>query len=89
MKGRGFLLLQRWKVGFYSLADAPRQNLFWVKLPDLPLELLNKCVIKEIANRIGSFFWDIECFGQLDKRLAWVLVKLVLGRALLADLVGR
>lgn len=43
--------------------------------------------VEEIANRVGMFYyWDDNCFGQFDKRLASVLVEVDLARGLLLEL---
>lgn len=80
-------MLQRWRVGFDPFTETSRRNLVWEKLPGLPLELWNEAIIRDIANHIGKiYFWDWGSFGQLHKRMAWVLVQMEFGRGLLADL---
>ena len=78
-------MLQCWRSGFDPIWDISCQNLVWDKLLRLPLELWNEVAIRDIGNRIGT--WGF--FGQLDKRLAWVLVEMDFGRGILANLEVR
>lgn len=53
----------------------------------LPLELWNVGAVTEIANKIGIFYyWDEGSFGQLDKRMAWVLMEVELGKESIVEL---
>ena len=86
VKGRGFLILQRWKARFDPLERLGRQYI-WAKLQGLPLELWNEEVIKEITNKIGNYYYlDVASFKHLDKRMAWVLIEVELGRGLTTEL---
>lgn len=55
LKGRGFLILQKWKVGFDPFIKTPQRNLLWVKFPGLPLELWDGSTTKEISN--SNFYY--------------------------------
>lgn len=39
---RSFWALHSWYIGFNPLKDMPQNNLIWVKLPGLPIELWTK-----------------------------------------------
>lgn len=73
---RSFLSLCRWYIGYDPLKNTPSNNLIWVKLPNLPLELWSKEILKEIGNSIGRFVYaDPWCLGEKDKRIAWILIE--------------
>jgi len=73
---RSFLALYRWYIGYNPLKNTPSNNLIWVKLPGLPLELWSKETLIEIGNAIGRFVYvDPRCLGEKDKRIAWILIE--------------
>ena len=73
--GRSFLALHRWYLGFNLLKNTPSNNLIWVKLPSLPLELWSKETLAEIGNAIGRCVYvDSRCLGEKDKCVAWILI---------------
>jgi len=57
VKSRDFLIMQRWKAGFDPFAKTPCRHYIWAKLLGIPLELWNEEAIKEIANRISSYYY--------------------------------
>lgn len=69
--GRSFLALYKWYVGYNPLKNTPTNNLIWVKLPGLPLELWSKETLTEIGNAIGRCVYvDPRCLGGKDKCVA-------------------
>lgn len=75
VKGRSFLYLSRWYMGFDPLKNTPSNSLIWAKLPNLPLELWSSETLSEIGNSIGKFIYvDPWCRGERDKRIAWILI---------------
>jgi hypothetical protein len=52
----------------------------WVKLAALPLEIWNKCMLKEIGNNIEVFLvFDQDSRNSMMKSMAQVLVEMDLG----------
>lgn len=73
---RRFLALYRWYIGYDTLKNTPSNNLIWVKLPNLPLEMWSKEILEEIGNSIGRFVYvDPWCLGEKGKRIAWILIE--------------
>lgn len=65
---RSFLALYKWYFGFNPLKNTPSNNLIWVKLPNLPLEMWSKETLNEIQNAICRFVYDDpRCLGEKDK----------------------
>lgn len=75
VKGRGFLALHSWYMGFNPLKKMPKNKLIWVKLPGLPTEFWTKEMFTDIDNAIGKFIYvDPRCLGARDKRAAWIII---------------
>lgn len=73
-----FLSLLRWYIGFDPLKNTPSNNLIWVKLPNLPLEMWSIESLIEIGNSINKFVYvDPWCRGEKDKRIVWILIEKV------------
>lgn len=73
---RSFLALYRWYIGFDPLKNTPSNNLIWVKLSNLPLELWSKETLEEIGNAMDRFVYvDPWYLGEKDKRIAWILIE--------------
>lgn len=84
---RSFLALYRWYIGYNPLKNTPLNNLIWVKLPKLPLEMWSKETLAEIGNSIGRFFYvDPKFLGEKDKRIAWILIEKAYGGGFLTIL---
>lgn len=76
--GRRFLALFRWYIGLDPLKNTPTNNLIWVKLPNLPLEMWSMESLTEIGNSIDKFVYvDPLCKGENDKRITWILIEKV------------
>lgn len=74
--GRSFLALHRRYIGFNPLQNTPQNNLIWVKLPALPIELWKNESLSHIGNAIGKFVYvDPKCLGARDKWVAWILIE--------------
>lgn len=74
--GRSFLALRKWYMGYNLLENTPINNLIWVKLPGLPLELWSKETLTKIGNAIGRCVYvDPRCLGGKDKCVAWILIE--------------
>jgi len=68
---RSFLALHKWYIRYN-----PSNNLIWVKLPNLPLEMWSKETLTQIGNSIGRFVYvDPWCLGEKDKCIAWILIE--------------
>jgi len=82
-KGRGFLVLQNWKVEFDIMMEVPKRKNIWAKLPGLPIELWTNAVIQEFSYKIGKLYYvDEGCMRLLDEKAAWFLVEVNLGGGL-------
>lgn len=42
VRGKQFLQLHKWYIGFNPSLDTPKNEIIWVKLPDLPLAFWTK-----------------------------------------------
>lgn len=76
IKGRGFLALHSWYVGFNPLKETPENKLIWVKFPGLPIKLQTRQVFMDIGNAIGNFIYiNPQCLGAWDKIIIWILIE--------------
>lgn len=74
--GKSFLALYKWYIGYNPLKKTPSNNLIWVKLLGLPLELWSKETLTKIGNAIGRCVYvDPKCLGEKDKHVAWILIE--------------
>lgn len=73
---RSFHALYRWYIGYDPLKNTPSNNLIWVKVPILPLEIWSKEILEEIGNSIGRFVYVYPwCLGEKDKRISWIFIE--------------
>jgi len=71
-----FLVLHKWYIGYNPRKNTPSNNLIWVKLLVLPIELWTRETLSDIGNAIGKFVYvDPKCLGAKYKRVVWILIE--------------
>ena len=82
VRGKSFLQLLPWYLGFNPIMEAPKNRSVWVKLPGLPLEFWMENALRAI---VCMKYIDPSILGATDKCIAWILVEMVFSCGLPAD----
>ena len=87
VRGRSFMQLIPWYLGFNPVLEAPRSKIIWMKLPGLPLEYWTVKALRAIGNSIGTTkYIDPAIIGSSDKKIAWILVEMDFSGGLPGDI---
>ena len=71
VRGRSYLQLVPWYLGFNPVMEAPRSRIVWVKIPGLPLEFWTLKALKQIGDSIGTTkYIDPSIIGVAENCLA-------------------
>nr|POF02841.1 hypothetical protein CFP56_10899 [Quercus suber] len=75
--GQQFLSVHQWSLGFCPFEAKTTTTTIWARLPELPIELYDRCILQRIGNQLGNLLKvDARTIDNVRGRFAQLCVQI-------------